>query len=426
MAEHLIQVNEAQIALMPQLLPDRSHVLFTVTHGEHWNQADVVVESLATKQRRVLVEGGIDGRYTSSGHLLYGKDGVIYAVRFDLSTLQVSGRPAPVLPGVTQQTSAGSWGGFSYSISGEGSVIYHPTEAGAIRRRLVWVDRQGREEALPAEPRAYQYPRLSRDGRKVALDLRDQKNDVWSWDLARSTLTRVTQNRYAGGPAIWNRDGDGVIFGPDIDGVINLHTQSIAGGEPRRIGKGPINQIVDDLTPDGKWVVLSQRGAATDSNIRRLAVDGNSEPDDLIATQFNELNSDISPDGRWIAYQSDESGRNEVYVRPFPAVNEGRWQMSATGGTRPLWSRDGRELFFLDAVRNMTAVSVASGARLTFGAPQTLFATASFGLEGQQRSFELSMDGKRFLMVRNLPPPADVPSAVLIQNWFEDLRARVR
>jgi serine/threonine-protein kinase len=236
----------------------------------------------------------------------------------------------------------------------------------------------------------------------------------------------VTQNRYAGGPAIWNRDGDGVIFGPDIEGIINLHMQSIAGGAPRRLGKGPINQIVDDLTPDGKWVVLSERGPATGSNIRRLALEGNGEPDDLLATEFNELNADVSPDGRWMAYQSDESGRFEVYVRPFPAVNEGRWQVSATGGTRPLWSRDERELFFLDAARNMTAVSVAAGPRLTFGAPQLLFATAPFGLEGQQRNFELSMDGRRFLMVRNLPPPADVPSVVLIQNWFEDLRARVR
>jgi len=138
------------------------------------------------------------------------------------------------------------------------------------------------------------------------------------------------------------------------------------------------------------------------------------------------MNADISPDGRWLAYQSDESGRFEVYVRPYPDVNGGRWQVSATGGTRPLWSRDGRELFFLDQPRNMNAVTVQQGPRPSFGSPQTLFETASLGLEGQQRNFDLSMDGKRFLMVRNLPAPADVPSVVLIRNWFDDLRARVR
>lgn len=424
--EHLITATPAQVAMMPQLLPDGTHVLFTITRGAHWNESDVVVQSLATGERRVLVEGGIDGRYTRSGHLLYGMDGVIYAVRFNLSTLQVSGSPAPVLTGVSQLTSAGAWGGFSYAISAEGSIVYVPAESAALRRRLVWIDRLGREEALSAEPRAYQYPRLSRDGQRVVLDMRDQQNDVWFWDLQRATLTRVTHGRYAGGPAIWTHSDDAVIYGPDVDGVVNLHVQSIAGGSPRRLATNPNNQIVDDLTPDGRWLLLSERDNKTGFNLRRLSMERAGEPEDLIATLFNEMNSDVSPNGRWIAYQSDESGRTEVYVRPFPAVNDGRWQVSATGGTRPLWSRDGQELFFLDAARNMTVVAVQEGPRPAFGSPRKLFETAQLGLEGQQRNFELSMDGKRFLMVRNLPPPADVPSIVLIKNWFDALRARVR
>lgn len=424
--ERLIEVTPAQTALMPQLLPSRTHVLFTITHGAHWNQADVVVQSLSTGERRVLIEGGIDGRYVPSGHLVYGKEGVIYAVKFNPSTLQMSGSPLPALTGVAQQTSAGAWGGFAYSFSDEGSVAYMPVESAANQRRLVWIDRLGSEEPLPAEPRAYQYPRLSRDGQRVALDMRDQQNDIWSWDLQRATLTRVTQGRYAGGSAIWNRDGDGVIYSPDVDGVINLHTQALVGGSPRRLATNPNTQFAEDLTPDGRWVVFSERDSQTGFNLRRLSLDPPGPPEDVLATQFNELNSDISPDGRWIAYQSDESGRTEVYVRPFPAVNEGRWQVSVAGGTRPLWSRDGLELFFLDVARGMTAVSVQPGARPSFGSPHKLFDTASLGLEGQHRNFELSMDGKRFLMVRNLPPPTDVPAVILIQNWFDDLRARVR
>ena len=152
-----------------------------------------------------------------------------------------------------------------------------------------------------------------------------------------------------------------------------------------------------------------------------LGLDGRREAVDLIRTPFNELNADVSPDGRWIAYQSDESGRHEVYVRPFPNAAGGRWHVSVNGGTRPLWSRDGRELFFLDPDRRMTVVEVRAGATLTVSAPRTLFDTASFGLEGQGRNFDIAPDGRRLLMVRNLPPPADVPSLVLVQNWLAEL-----
>lgn len=423
--ERLIAAKPNQIALRPQLLPGGKHVLFTLTNGAHWNQSDVVVQTLASGERRVLIEGGIDGRYVASGHLVYGKDGVIQAVAFDPASLQVSRTATPVLAGVAQQTSAGAWGGFAYSISDEGTVAYLPAEAAAIRRELVWIDRAGREERLAAEPRAYQYPRVSRDGQRVVLDMRDQQNDIWSWDLVRTTLTRVTQGRYAGGPAIWNRTGDAVIFGPDVDSVINLHTQSLTGGSPRRLATSPNTQFADALTPDGRSVVFSERDGKTGFNLRRLAADGPAADVDLLATPFNELNSDLSPDGVWIAYQSDESGRYEVYVRPYPDVTSGRWQVSASGGTRPLWSRDGRELFFLDAARRMTAVAVRHAPAIAFGAPQVLFETALFGLEGQQRNFDLSPDGARFLMVRNLPPPTGVPTVVLIQNWFAELRARV-
>jgi serine/threonine-protein kinase len=424
--EELIATEPGRIVLWPQLLPDGDHVLFTLTRGEHWDQADVVVQSLASGQRRVLVAGGIDGRYTSSGHLVYGKDGVLHAVKLDPASLQVSGSATPVLAGVAQQTSAGSWGGFAYTVSDEGTLVYIPAEAAAIRRVLVWVDRTGREEPLPTEPRAFQYPRFSPDGARVALDLRDQQNDVWSWDLVRSTLTRVTIGRRAGGPAIWNRDGGSVIFGPDVDGMINLHLQPVTGGPPRRLAASPNTQFADDLTPDGQWLVLAERDPRTGFDLRRLRMDGPAEPGDLLKTPFNELNADVSPDGRWIAYQSDESGRYEVYVRPFPQVDDGRWQVSSTGGTRPLWSRDGRELFFLDPGRRMTSVTVHRASPIAFGAPHALFETAHLGLEGQERNFDLAPDGTRFLLVRNLPPPDDVPTVVLVQNWFAELRSRVR
>jgi serine/threonine-protein kinase len=422
----LVPVEAGHLVMRPQRLPGGDHILFTIARGEHWDEADVVAYSFRTGRRQVLVEGGVDGRYLSSGHLVYGKDGVLLAVKLDPRTLAMSGVPVPVLAGVAQQTSAGQWGGFAYDVSDEGTLVYWPAPAAALRRVLVWVDRDGRQEPLPAEPRAYQYPRISPNGERLALDLRDQQNDVWVWDLVRATLTRATVGRHAGGPAIWDATGTSILFGPDVEGAINLHSQPTSGGQPRRLMTVPNMQFADDVTPDGKWVIFSESDPKTRFDVRRQRIDGSGDPESLVHSQFTEQNADVSPDGRWLAYQSDESGRFEVYVRPFPNVNDGRWQVSSNGGSRPLWSRNGSALFYLDADRRMTVVAVQRTPALGFGRPAMLFETTALGLEGQQRNFDVSADGKRFLMVRNLPPPGDVPTLVVIEHWLDEVRARVR
>ena len=209
--ERIIRVDVREIALKPQLLPDGEHVLFSLTSGAHWDKAHVVVQSIRSQQQQVVLEQAIDGRYVATGRLLFGRDGVLHAVPFDPERRQITGPVVPVLAGVWQQTSSGSWGGFDYAVSDTGSLVYVPSSAGAIRRALVAVDRSGREELISAEPRAYQYPRLSPDGQRVALDMRDQLNDVWQWELGRALLTRLTINRRAGGPAIWTHDGSAVL-----------------------------------------------------------------------------------------------------------------------------------------------------------------------------------------------------------------------
>jgi Tol biopolymer transport system component len=201
--------------------------------------------------------------------------------------------------------------------------------------------------------------------------------------------------------------------------------KGIRASEPTPLTDAPYNKFVDVVTADGKWLLYAEVNPKTRFDLRLFALDRTEPTQKLLATQADERNADLSPDGRWIAYQSDESSRFEVYVRPFPRVEDGRLLVSTNGGARPLWSKGGRELFFLGLDRQMMVVSVERSSTLTVGRPRVLFDISHLGLEGQQRNFDLPPDGKRFMMVKDLPPPADVPSMVLIQHWFEELRAKV-
>ena len=172
----------------------------------------------------------------------------------------------------------------------------------------------------------------------------NQQADVWVWEFARSALTRLTFGRQAGGPAIWSRDGQRVVFGSNRAGIVNLFWQAANGtGVPERLLTGPNIQSAGTFSPDGSQLVFDEIDPLTKYDVRMLSI-GKHASTPLLQTPFNEQNANLSPDGHWIAYQSDQSGRAEVYVRPYPNVNAGRWTVSTKGGTRPLWSRDGREL----------------------------------------------------------------------------------
>ncbi len=184
-------------------------------------------------------------------------------------------------------------------------------------------------------------------------------------------------------------------------------------------------QFADTFSPDGRELVFDERDPHTKFDVRKLSMDERHASTPLLQTTSNEQNADLSPDGRWIAYQSDESGRAEVYVRPYPNVNAGRWPVSTRGGTRPVWSRDGRELFYLDVERRMTMVPVQTESSFGVGSAQMLFDTRSFSPVGVGRNFDVSPDGTRFLMVKDLPLPIEAKRLIVVQNWFEELKRLV-
>jgi serine/threonine-protein kinase len=337
------------------------------------------VQSIRTGTRTLILEGGSDARYLSTGHLAYARGNTLLAAGFDATRLTVSGEAIAVAEGLRRTNTPGSdSAAANYSVSDEGTLAFLTGGASADRRLLVWVDRQGREIPLEAPPRAYVYPRISPDGTRAAVRIRDQQRDIWTWDFERKTLTRVTFSPGEELYPVWTADSRRLLFdAPGSDGLPSVFWQAADGtGTAEQLSDSRNRPRPFSLSPDGNRVVL-RMGNAPPYDLALLLLGPPRRTEALLTTPFNETNAEISPDGRWLVYDSDESGRSEVYVRPFPNVEEGRWQVSRDGGTRPTWSRNGRELFYLtkagvDAV--LMSVSIESGEGWRAGAPTQLFA----------------------------------------------------
>jgi serine/threonine-protein kinase len=289
----------------------------------------------------------------------------------------------------------------------------------------VWVDRQGRETPINAPPRAYGGLELAPDGTRIAFRIADQETDIWIWELARQTLRRFTFDPAFDGWPTWTPDSRHIIFSSERGGNRSVFWQAADGtGVAERLTERP-NQNVNAVTPDGSRVVLSDTGT-NDLMLLTLGAERKVQP--LLRTPFLERNAEISPDGRWLAYESNDSGRVEVYVRPFADVNSGRWQVSTDGGISPLWARNGQELFYVQPTGALMRVPVDKGTNWVTYSPTTL-------VEGPYvwqlpavagRLYDVSRDGTRFLMLK----PADEPdqttaSIVIVQSWIEDLKRLV-
>ena len=437
--ELVIEAKEGEQVHGPQLLPDGDSVLFSVTTGKgstRWDEGQVVVQSLRTGERTVVLEGGSDARYVRSGHLVYALENRLFAVSFDADRLEVQGGPVAVVEGVLRATApAINSAAANYGVSDRGTLVYVTDEAAraSSSRRLVWVDRQGREEPLAAPPRSYLYPRLSPDGTRVAVSIEDQQDDIWVWDFARDTLTRVTFNPGADAYPVWTPDGRRLLFASTLDRQSGVFWQAADGtGSPERLTERS-NVFPYSVSPDGSRAVLRDGNPPYNLAVLSLGAERTTQP--LLHTEFHEVNAEISTDGRWLAYESDESGQREVYVRPFPDVDAGRWQVSSGGGTRPLWARNGQELFYLAIVGEdaaLMSVRVARGATWTAGSPTKLFTGRFLYSEtgrGEGRTYDVSVDGRRFLMVKDSSNDslADSRSGrfVIVQNWTEELKRLV-
>ena len=287
----------------------------------------VAIQSLVTGERQVLIEDGGDAAYLPTGHLAYMANDTLVAVPFDAEQRTLSGGPVPLVEGVSVADFS-AIGQFAYA--NDGTLVYQRVGELGETRTLVWVDRQGNEEPLAIEPRSYAGPRLSPDESRVAVAVQEPDNvDIWIYDLARGVPTRLTFDPALDLMPMWTPDGERIVFSSAREQALNLFWKRADGtGEVERLTTSPYLQTAYNFAPDGTTFVFVETVGERSFDIGTLATDGNGEPEMLLQTAFGESLPHISPDGRWMAYVSDESGEREVYIRPFPNVNDGRWQVS--------------------------------------------------------------------------------------------------
>jgi serine/threonine-protein kinase len=414
--------------ILPEFLPGDKAVLFSAwSMAQPTSGTQIAVLNLDSGAVTNLLPGAGHVHYASSGHLVYGSAGTLRAVGFDLDTLSIRGNPVPVVERVVTK----ALGPSNFALASNGTLVYEAGDpTSSADRTLVWVDRDGREEPLPVPKRGYVYPRISPDGKRVALDIRDQQNDIWIWDFARQNLSRLTFDPGLNRAVVWTPDSRRVVFSAEQEGRESLFWQAPdRSGSPEQLTtttpdrpQGPLS-----FSPDGRLLVFGEPGQPP-FDLYTLDLNSDRKVSPLLNASYSEHNGEISPDGRWLAYQSDESGSSEIYVRPFPNVAGGRSQISSGGGTRPVWARNGRELFYLGIDGAMMSVSIDSSVgsgTFSAGTPQLLFPGPSYYLVQAGRSYDVSADG-RFLMIKNTTPRAvSAPQLIVVLNWVEELKQRV-
>jgi serine/threonine-protein kinase len=409
--------------LWPEMLPSGRGVLFTISGTGGPDAAQVAVLDLATSTRTVVMPGGSHGHYvpsgvpnaaaaagTPSGHLVYAAGGTLRAVPFDLGRLKTHGTPVVMLPRLGKRR----LGAADFVVAADGTLAYVDAPDAAANT-LVWVDRQGREKQLEAPAGLYMHPRVAPDGR-VAVVI---AGDIWVLDPARpSAASQLTFSHQSFAP-VWTKDGKRLLFFSPFR-ESGLFWQAADGtGAAERLGAG----LPSGVTPDGTQVLFAP-GAR---DLMTLTLDASHHVKPLIRTSSNERNGVVSPTGGWLAYESDTSDEFEIWVKPFPNAEAGQWRISTAGGTRPLWARNGRELFYVASDGALMAVDVDDRVGTWSAGHQTRLIEGAYatGSPGSSRNYDVSPDGQHFLMVKRPANQAGAPQIIVVQNWFEELKARV-
>ena len=407
-----------------QMLPGGRAVLFTVgTFGspDNYDNATVDAVTIPGNQRKVLLTGASMARYVSSGHLVFGRGRSLFAVPFDLDTLTVTGTPVTVVQGVAGDSNTGV---VHFAVSRNGTLAYVPAGADMAMTRPAWVDRNGRVEVLPVPPGEFADPSISPDGRRLAVSvIAGGGRDIWIHDFDRKTFAKLTFGGQNLTP-VWSRDSAWVYYAAaQQDGIASRIYRRAADGssEQEEIVTLPNRIYLSFISPDGLKAIFDKPADAKQGyDISRVALVKGAQAEPIVSTLSEEFGASLSPDGRWLAYQSLESGRAEVYVRPFEGVG-GRWQVSTAGGEEPKWSPDGRYLFYRSG-SVMMALPVEKSSTFQFGTPAELFS----GVYGPRTDTGITYDVhprlEKFVMIRPAQQEPATNLVRVVENWFNDLR----
>jgi len=429
---------------LPHVLPGGDGVLFTVTHSRfpRWDEAQIWLHSRRTGESKLLVEGGADARYVSSGHLLYVREGALLAVPFDLQRLEVAGGAVGVVPDVMQAGYVAGLpnetGVMQASVSSSGTLVYVPGGTHTPTEYVVLqLDRRGQGTPLPIPRHDFRTLRISPDGTSMVLATVGRGRGLWLYNFARGTYGRLT----VAGPSIspiWSRDGQRIAYtiGTTAD---TMHWTRADGGAPSEpLIKSPLNLVPAAWAPGDRqlfyYSIPAQVGAPT---VWRKDLTDGSEPRAFVRAQPLLGGVDLSPDGKWLAYHTQESGEQQVYVDAVPGPGP-HIPVSTNGGGSPVWRADGRELFYAQPTREgqprgaggfdvaVMAVTVSGGATPAFGPPRQLFA-GRYAMNNPDRAYDVSPDGERFLMLQaNQLTPDVITEMIVVQNWTEELKRLAR
>lgn len=401
----------------PQLLPDGRSYLFSMGNRAYLASYRLVIMAPGDAAPRLVLDGSDNVQYLASGHLLFHTtSNELLAAPFDPSQLALTGSPVPVVEGADWQ----------FAVALGGTLVYIPAGS-AADRTLVWVDRSGGVSPAVPERRAFQRPRLSPDGRRVAVEVWEggaRAREIWIYDLERGTRTRVTTGALTPFDPVWAPDGHRILFGRAAgEGAGGIYSKSADGsGNAELVLSSDISKDPHSFSPDGKLLAFYER-RGDNRDIWILEPAGGGEPQPFAVTAFNERSPSFSPDGRFIAYTSDASGQDEIYVQPYPGPGP-RTVVSTGGGREPVWSRAGGELFYRSGDQ-MLVVAVTTAPKFRAGVPEVLFAGAFLQEQGStsgSQTYDVSPDGERFLMVER----GDAGSELhVVVNWLDELKARL-
>ena len=429
------QIDLGLVHSFPYQINSDGALIYTIHPNESVSLGNIYLLDPAIGQSTLLIEDAFNAKYATSGHIVFVRDGSIWAVPFDESSLKIVGEEVPVITGVETWADRGI---SNYDFSDYGRLVYLPGEQltpGAARvseSNLVWINKDGTEEPIDLRPQSFSFPQISPDGNFLALTITEEgrpNSDIWVYDFLRKTLGKRTFTGVAS-RAIWSRDGTHLFFRTvDASGIANgIWSIPTSGtGSPELLVQEavlPLTTSPDDLT------LLYERGVGIERNVYAFSEAEEISLDPIFSNSRDITNSKISPDGKWISYVSVETGINQVYIHPYPEVDSGRWQVSINGGNEPVWRSDGKSIYFIGSEDQLLRVTNLSDSDSQFLAsfPEIVVELDDVQIN-RTRNYDVHPFDEKFLFLRDPGTVgllnADVVSLVMVENWFEELKRLV-